>query len=45
MNVKTKVTCPVCDLRAKKVKQTKYPDETWYYCTNPSCNKTVFQVS
>lgn len=39
------IKCPVCGSAAKKVKTPKYPTEKWYYCANPSCNKTVFQVS
>ena len=34
--------CPTCGKTAKKVKSKKYPN--WFYCNNPSCNRTVFEA-
>lgn len=34
--------CPICGKIAKSIKGKKYVG--WYYCNNPSCNMTAFEV-
>jgi len=41
MKLANKINCPNCNKPAKKVKGKK--SQGWYFCTNPSCNRTCFE--